>query len=554
MRESLRLHQSLYRHQKAQISGYLERASAAFKAYEARYRRRTAKYREPLDPRELAREVSAADVVYVGDYHTLRQAQQSYLELVRNAREAGRRVVMALEFIEGRHQEALDAYLSGRLKERAFRELIGHAPRSAFDLWSGFKPLFDYARESGVEVLAIDRRASGGRSLEIRDRYAARRVAMAARAEDRPLVLVLMGQFHVVPAHLPARAKAALGKTERRHLVVYQNCEGVYWRLAREGLVGHVDAVRLSDDELCLFNASPVVCQQSFLDYLEAEGGDEPLLERAAGERFREMGRLLGKMLGLKVDAHLASVEVSTPADTHVLDRIAERGNFSERELAQIRKQLHAREGYYLPRAKLAYLGSLSLNHAAEEAAHCVRHACVGERMERPRRPAEAFYARCLEEALGFFGSKVVNPHRRCPDVADWALAFEGADPEARQVAAFVLAHKAAETEHGEEAAKLVPLREDGLFHGVSHALGYLLGDAIYRAFDLGALSAEGMSQLFQDPFDQAQKTYFELVRTYVASRRGPRRAAESGSMNEAEAGGLAREGTSHRGGALRRE
>ena len=104
--------------------------------------------------------------------------------------------------------------------------------------------------------------------------------------------------------------------------------------------------------------------------------------------------------------------------------------------------------------------------------------------MEAPRRASDAFYARCLEEALGFFGSKLVNPRRSCPGPGEWALRFAEARGVERQIAAFVLAHKAAEVEVPDEAVKLLPLRKDRLFHGVSHALGYLLGDALYRGFD----------------------------------------------------------------------
>jgi len=539
MRESLRLHQSLYRHQKARIARYLEGASPAFQVYEARYRRRTARYRASLRPEEVLQEITRSDLVYVGDYHTLRQAQQGYLSLVEDALKAGRRVVMALEFVEGRHQEALDAYLAGKMKARTFREQIGHAPQGGFALWDGFSPLLDFARKEKLQILALDRRARGSRSLEMRDRYAARRIAQVARAEDRPLVMVLMGQFHIAPSHLPAQVEAALGQEKRQHLVIYQNAEGVYWQLAREGRLGEVDAVRLSARELCLINASPVLCQQSFLDYLEAESGDEPLLARTAPERFREMARRLARLLGVRLDEHLASVDVLTASDPQALDRIAQRGDFTPKELLQIRAQLLAREGYYLPRARLAYLGTLSLNLAAEEAAHCVRHGCVGEAMERPRRPTEAFYARCLEEALGFFGSKVVNPQRRCLSLSDWAQAFEREDEETRQIAAFVLAHKAAEEEHGEGASKLLPLHADGLFHGVSHALGYLLGDALYRAFDAGGLPLTAIRSLFQDRFMDPRARYLELIRAHALPRRGPKRLSAAG-MDETEGQRLA--------------
>lgn len=514
MRASLSLHLSLFRRQKEQISRAVEGYTPAFRAYEERYRQRTRTYREVLGRDEVNAHVRRADVVYVGDYHTLRLAQRSFLELLQAADTSGRRVIVALEFVEGRHQRALDEYLRGRLSDRGFLTRIGHAYTGSFDIWPGFKPILEYARRRKLEVLGIDRRASGSRSLALRDDYAAARVASAASADDRPLVMVLMGQFHVAPCHLPAAVRSHLGAaTERRHLVVYQNCEGIYWKLARSGLAERVDAVLLREGELCLINTSPVVCQQSFLDYLEAEAGDEQLVDRGATSRFHELGRLIGRFAGVDVRRALAEIEVGTAADLDFLAQARRRGRFSAKELSQLRRQILERESYYIPRARMVYLATLSLNHAAEEAAHFVRHCAVGEAMYAPRSASDAFYARCLEEALGFFGSKLVNPRRRCHGLAEWAQAFEQRKGEERQIAAFVLAHKASEAEGAADAAQLLPLRRDRLFHAVSHALGYLLGEALYRAFDAHQVDKRELRALFRDPFADPRARYFEWVR-----------------------------------------
>jgi hypothetical protein len=260
-------------------------------------------------------------------------------------------------------------------------------------------------------------------------------------------------------------------------------------------------------------NASPVVCQQSFLDYLEAEAGDSPLRERSAVERFREMASLIGRLAGVPVGRALDEVEVVTAADEDALGRIQQRGRFTQGELVQLRRHILSRESCYIPRARMAYLASLSLNHAAEEAAHFVRHCAVGDAMEAPRRASDAFYARCLEEALGFFGSKLVNPRRSCPGPGEWALRFAEARGVERQIAAFVLAHKAAEVEVPDEAVKLLPLRKDRLFHGVSHALGYLLGDALYRGFDGDQVDRADLRALFREPLEDPRATYFDWVR-----------------------------------------
>jgi len=513
MRASLALHLALFRRQKAQIARAVEAHTTAFRAYEARYRRRTASYRQVLPLPVVHQRVRSADVVYVGDYHTLPLAQETYLGLAARALETGRRVVLALECVEGRHQASLDAYLAGRLPERTLLERLGRAPGPGADGWSGFRPLLSFARRHRLEVVGIDRRVQGERSLELRDAYAAERIARAARAEDRPQVLVLVGQYHVTPCHLPAQVERALGEAHaRRGLVVYQNSEGVYWRLAREGKAGGVEAVELADGSVCLLNASPVMCQQSFLDYLEAEAGDAPIRERGAAERFREMASLIARLAGVPVGRALEEVEVATAADADVLARIQQRGRFTQTELSQLRRHILSRESSYIPRARTAYLASLSLNHAAEEAAHFVRHCAVGDAMEAPRRASDAFYARCMEEALGFFGSKLVNPRRGCAGPAEWARRFASTRGVERQIAAFVLAHKAAETEGPDEGVKLLPLRKDRLFHGVSHALGYQLGDSLYRAFDSGRVDKAEIRALFRDPLVDPRGAYFHWV------------------------------------------
>lgn len=517
MRGSLSLQLSLFKRQQAQISDAVEGASRSFRAYEARYRRHTRGPGEIITRSDVDARVAEADIIYVGDYHTLRLSQRTFLELVdRSLATTGdaRPTVLAVEFVEGRQQAALDAFMAGKMSERTFLSRIGHGSGSPYDLWTGFRPVLQFAKERKLKVVAIDRRATGPSSLATRDGYAADRIAHCAEGAAR--VFVLMGQFHVAPCHLPRCVNEALqslgAKKQKKSLVVYQNCDGVWWSLARRGVLEGVEAVALSDNELCLLRASPVVCQQSFLDYLEAERGDEPLGGRSATERFRDLARLIARFVGADVSDLIDDVCVATAADPDFLDELQARGRLNRTELSQLKRQILSRESYYVPRARMAYLAALSLNHAAEEAAHFVRHAAVGEAMERPRPLADAFYARCMEEALGFFGSRLINPRRTCTNLAAWAEAFSERAGEERQIAAFVLAHKAAESEGAATASRLLPLRREKLFHAVSHALGYMLGDAMFKAFEAGSLSKAEVRALFRDPLDDARSTYFRWV------------------------------------------
>jgi uncharacterized iron-regulated protein len=503
MRSSLSLQRSLYAHQKRQIGALVQSASKTFQAYERRYHRATRRFRRVIDSREVLARLRRTDIVYVGDYHTLRLAQQTYLELVEAVCAGERRVVLALEFIEGRSQAALDAYLAGRLGEKAFLARIGHPYRGDFDIWPSFREILSFAKQQGLEVVAIDRRAPGGpRSLEVRDGFAARRIAELARAPDRPLVMVLMGQFHVAPEHLPARVTKLLGSIARAHQIVYQNAEGLWWRLAERGLAGEARAVELDEHQLCVFSASPVVCQRSFLDYVEAESGDAPIDERGLTRTVRVMMRDIARLTRVRLGALPSSLEVITAAELEVMRRIVRRAEgparFTPDEVRHLERHVLSRESAFIPRARVVWLASLSLNHAAEEAAHAVRFAVLGASMDRARPRADAFWTRVFEEALGFFGSRLVNPARQCTTLTEWAAIFGDPRSPHHRTAAFVLALHVALLEGPAAARALIPPTLEA-FNATAHALGYLLGDALARSFSARRVTGDEVTALFHD-------------------------------------------------------
>ena len=100
MRDSLALHLALFRRQRAQIARVVDGQTDSFRTYEARYRRRTSSYQRIVTLPAVHQHVQAADVVYVGDYHTLPLAQQTFMTLTERALGAGRRVVLALECVD----------------------------------------------------------------------------------------------------------------------------------------------------------------------------------------------------------------------------------------------------------------------------------------------------------------------------------------------------------------------------------------------------------------------------------------------------------------------
>jgi len=70
----------------------------------------------------------------------------------------------------------------------------------------------------------------------------------------------------------------------------------------------------------------------------------------------------------------------------------------------------------YLPQVNAFYMHELQMMYAAEEAARFLHHACrglparVAARDEAADEPADFFYGRVLENALAYFGSRVLYP------------------------------------------------------------------------------------------------------------------------------------------------
>ncbi len=293
--------------------------------------------------------------------------------------------------------------------------------------------------------------------------------------------------------------------------MVYQNCERIWWQLQRLGRELEVEACVIRPGEWCLINTPPVVVQQSWLDSLQGE----ELLD-APEPRFQMLAGTIARFLGLELGGALEEVAVYTAGDLSFLSRLP---GFTRREIRQIEQQILSRESYYIPRARIAYLAGLSLNHAAEEAAHFVRNVVSGA-SDEPRGLMDAFYARALEEAYAFCGSKIVNPRRRCAHQPEFRRLARSGDALTRQVARLVLAHL--ELERGRKR-RVRPLHGSSeLFNAVSHALGYMLGEKLYYALLTGRLSKREVRELFLDPLEEegeAFLTYMKIARRVAAVR-----------------------------------
>lgn len=445
-----RLDALLFAHQQALIDQAVGGVSAAFRRYEAEYRRATGTAGRPIRRAAVEAEVREADVVYVGDYHTLPQAQAEYLALVRGALEAQRPVALALEFLEQRHQPALDAYLQGRRSLQSLARSAGYHPGAAFDLFDRFAPLLAFAKRHRLRVAAIDSRPGGPRSLARRDALAAEAIARLLDAPDSPRVLVLVGQYHVAPAHLPACVQR---QTPHRALVVYQNPEGPYWARRHPRGRPPVEALALGRGAVALFSASPLDAQRTFLDYAQP-GGD-------GAQTFRFVHRTLARALGIRA-ALPARLEVLT-GDATAAGRVLAR-RLRRTDWAPVARTLRGLDARWFGGARAVWLASSAPHPLAREASRALLQSVRGI-------PTD-FWSLCLEECLAGALAHLVAPSLRGDGLADWRVRFRRGPTSQRALAAFVLAQVALPA--SAEALAVAPPWPSPLADAAAAALGQL--------------------------------------------------------------------------------
>ena len=491
-----------------------------------------------------------ADLVYVGDYHALGSSQAFASRLVSEVASRSRKVILAVEMVYGRNQRILDRWMAGRVSDDEFKRRIRYDLEWGYD-WRGFRQVFEAARAYGVKVFGIDcPPRSGLRFIRKRDRYAAARLVDIFEKNPGAKVMVLIGESHLASGHLPAEVRRQLQARglEKRATRVLQNVEEVYWQLVEAGQEHH-DVVSLSPGTYCVFNASPLAKYESYRQTIhrwKAECADDDQLDLAPTihhmidtilrflsiDKYRLCLRREGACIEFLVDWFH---EVYSQVDAATFRRLLSANRFSRAEMAEIRRQLARKGSCYVPRINSIFIGQFSLVHGGEEAAHFVNLALRGDVFQqdaRPRSRADLFYRAVLEEALGFFGSKLIDPSRnhffetKLYEYHRKDRAFIEANTEYtydqfRAIIDFILLHKKFERSyhaHEDVPARLlegVRTRDPRMFSVLTHELGYYLGQQLYEGLHREAIGREEIRGLFMERFErpgEALSRYLDLV------------------------------------------
>jgi len=491
-----------------------------------------------------------ADIVYLGDYHALPSSQFFAAQLLREVATRSRQVILAVEMVYGRNQRVLDRWMAGEIDDNEFKKRIRYDLEWGYD-WAAFRRVFDTARDYGLRVFGIDCPPRNGlRYIRKRDKYASSRIVDILEKNPGAKVFVLIGESHLASEHLPGQVRDLLARRniEKRSVRVIQNVEEIYWQLVAQG-EEHRDVVSLGKGTYCAFNASPIAKYESYrqtINKWKSEQADDDHLDltptiynmidtilRFLGiDKYRMCIRREADCIEFLVDYF---PEVYSHVDAATLRKILTANQFARPDILDIRRRVSRNGSMYIPRINSIFIGRFSLVHGGEEAAHFVNIALRGDVFSDGTKTAsrvDLFYSSVIEEALGFFGSKLIDPsrnhffetklyqyHRKDRDFieANTEYTYE----QFRTIIEFVLRHKKFErtyANHSEIPDWLhagLGTRNARTFSVMAHELGYYLGQQLYDGYHRGKIDRRTIANLFRARFDEAGEalsTYLDLV------------------------------------------
>jgi hypothetical protein len=468
---------------------YLREFSQAFRNYDSL-----------LDSQQIQNALHAADVVLIGDYHALPGAQRYAASLLEARALAGNRpVVLGVETIFARDQHILEEWWRREIDENELRQRIRFDLDWGYD-WTPFHELLVTARDHGEAIYGLDCMPRENlRKIGARDRHAAAKIAELRQRHPNAVIFVLFGESHLAPGHLPRVLRKEL--PEAKILTVLQNVDALYWRAAGER-VDKVDAVRVNEDVLCVFNATPLEKYESYRLFLDqwsrADSGPDfaptiyNLIDSLAS--FLEINRYSphnGTQPKFLVDM---LPEVHGNSSDATLRRLLSRKGISQQQLETMLASVEARGSAYLPQVNAFHIREFQMMHAAEDATRFLHQACRGlpQRLNghgtngnepQPNAlPTDAFYARVIEHAVAYFGSRVLYPSRPAPETEDLPALSRAAVEKAAQSAIRADAEK----------------RES-----VAQDWGYRIGSQIYDVYLAGKVKPSGLRRLFLAHLDE---------------------------------------------------
>jgi hypothetical protein len=466
----------------------------------------------PATFHELERAAAKCQVILSADFHAYAQSQRAHIRLLRDHLDS-RPVVLALECLDHAMEGVAQDFLDGKISEAKFLSDVDWEKTWGFP-WENYRPLFELARDRGFRVKGLGQSRVGG--LAQRDAWTAQKILQCRREAPGALIFAVMGEWHLAAAHLPRRLRARL-KNPGDILVIHQDAEHLYFKLALKNKESSVELLKASGGRFCLMVSPPWMKWQSYLMYLE-HAYDRDLQEDLAIDYTDHIVSLIELLESdLKIQIKKSHVQVYCPNSKTSLARL--RLSLAKKQVRALVHHLEQDRSFFVPQKGWLYLSRPTINHASGLAGQYL-HAFLSRRQRNLWNLPKDFLPLIWVEAIGFFFSKWINPKRKADTLENIRLRLAAANPKERGRKALLLAldHRLSEVlwvKTGRLRRTNYKPRDMDAYLDAARIVGSMLGERLFQKVRSRTISLPKLMSYLRVNVDGPDftKFYWKLIR-----------------------------------------
>ena len=507
MKNWAQLQRDLFKNIRREVEFYIQHRPKELVRYEKEFLRDRTTFRETSHP-SLVESINHADIVFIGDFHTLRQSQRLLLRLLRD-KDVKKPKVIGLEILSPRHEKALYEWLRHPTfkKETELKKLLALETKWGSS-WETYQELFKLAFEHEIKLAGL---GSETKNIYARDRFAAEKIG---RLKERQWIL--FGEYHCAPSHLPAEVAAYV--PESRMTIVLQNDDQA--TLQKLSKLSANQTMILSTrpkskgrytkkmDMFCVLHTPLWIKWQSYLDR-QLKTSDDSADELYEGiQAHDQMLWSLQTLVSFLEDPryphplpaeYVFDLAVIGPDDSDFFSSLSRLAPSKRRDVSS---QLKYSTAAVLPEKKRVYLTELTVNSCAHAAGSYLFRLWTGiSGIEK------SYFKYLLTETMSYMLSKLLNHSRRALHKKDWearATAFKGS--RRNEALAVLKAYQ--------NLDRYPITHSDHFSRYATIAIARMVGDSVFEAFLTGEFSRARLIRIMTTPIASelsAFETFIEL-------------------------------------------
>lgn len=257
-----RFYKKIYQSYKDKALSYEASKSAGHMEYQTNHEQLSKRGFKISNEQELVRAIEAAQIVFLGDFHTFDQSTKNLERILKVLLNTPQVLVLGMELIHKKHQKHIDHFISGSITEMELLESIEYCESWKFP-WNHYRILFEFAKNNKIKILALNSEGS----LIQRDHQASEVLYSFIQKNPFSKILVLFGELHIVPNKLPSILTSLFIKKAPKKLILHQNLDEAYWKLQK--MNSDAQIIKFNKEEFSLQTSPPWIKYESMIYWYE---------------------------------------------------------------------------------------------------------------------------------------------------------------------------------------------------------------------------------------------------------------------------------------------